>query len=335
MNRTHAKVIGIFLLKLTGTTLFLWWALSMIDDKSALWENFRHALRSPFWVATGISLAFLSLLANAFRWYFLLKAQDIRLPFTYIFRLTLYGAFFNIASIGGAAGDAAKIVLMMRRVPNKKVGVTISVMMDHVIGVLSTGIIFLVFAWGLGTVDQAKDVAGRNVFVAATWFQTGAMIGIILSVLSCSPRMLAWGRRRLPRLTNNRWIEKITTIIDLHRVHWHYAIWSLCASFVLSACFYLTFFAAVRSLGEPVDPTTIMSVMPVVDVVSSLPISISGLGVRERTFDFLISQLTGIPPAAAVAASLIGFLFNLFWGLVGGIAIITARHHRKTHPADE
>jgi hypothetical protein len=75
--------------------------------------------------------------------------------------------------------------------------------------------------------------------------------------------------------------------------------------------------------------------MPVVDVVSSLPISISGLGVRERTFDFLISQLTGIPPAAAVAAALIGFLFNLFWGIVGGLAIITARHHRKAESVNE
>ncbi len=142
MNRKHAKGIGVFLLKLAGTILFLWWALSMIEDKTALGENFSHALRSPYWVAAGIFMAFLSLLANAFRWFFLLKAQDIRLPFSYIFRLTLYGAFFNIASLGGAAGDAAKIVLMMRRVPDKKVGITVSVMVDHVIGFVSSGIIF-------------------------------------------------------------------------------------------------------------------------------------------------------------------------------------------------
>ncbi|MCE2959263.1 MAG: lysylphosphatidylglycerol synthase transmembrane domain-containing protein [Akkermansiaceae bacterium] len=335
MNRKHAKGIGIFLLKLAGTTLFLFWALSMIEDKKALGENFRHALRSPTWVVAGISMAFLSLLANAFRWFFVLKAQDIRLPFSYIFRLTLYGAFFNIASFGSAAGDAAKIVMLMRRVPDKKVGVTVSVMMDHVIGFISSGTIFLVFAWGLGTVDQAKDIAGRNAFVAATWSQAGGLLGIFLTVLSCSPVMLTWGRRKFPRLTHNRWVEKISALIDLHRIHWRYAVWSLCASFVLSASFYLTFFVAVRSLGEKVEAATILSVMPVVDVVSSLPISISGLGVRERTFDFLISQLTGIPPAAAVAAALIGFLFNLFWGIVGGLAIITARHHRKTESANE
>ena len=63
--------------------------------------------------------------------------------------------------------------------------------------------------------------------------------------------------------------------------------------------------------------------MPIVDVVASLPISISGLGVRERTFDFLLNQLTGTPTGMAVAASLIGFVFHSFWGLIGGIAFIT------------
>ncbi|MGC4016376.1 MAG: hypothetical protein QM755_17920 [Luteolibacter sp.] len=47
--------------------------------------------------------------------------------------------------------------------------------------------------------------------------------------------------------------------------------------------------------------------------------------------DFFLHELTGIPTAAAVAASLIGFLFNLFWGLVGGLAILTAR---RSNPSD-
>lgn len=325
MIACHAKTLGILLLKLAGTVLFLWWALSQVPDKQALADNFRLALRSPFWVSVGIGMAFLSLLANAFRWFFLLRAQDIHQPFSYILRLTLYGAFFNIASIGGAAGDAAKIVLLIRREPEKKVGVTMSVMVDHVIGFISSGVIFLVFAWGFGSADEVKDIAGKNVFIAATWFQVGGLVGIFLCVLSCTPRMIGWGRINLPRMTNNRWVEKITAVIDIYRTSWRFVILSFLASIVLSVSFYLTFFAALRALDQEVGAVTIMSVMPIVDVVAALPISISGLGVRENTFNFLISQLTGIPAAAAVAASLIGFLFTLFWGLVGGLAILTAR----------
>jgi hypothetical protein len=115
MNKRHAKTIALFVLKLAGTVLFLWWAFSRIEDKSTLGDNFYRALRSPFWVFFGLAMALFSLLANAFRWQFLLRAQEINQPFGYIFRLTLYGAFFNIVSLGGAAGDAAKIVLLIRR----------------------------------------------------------------------------------------------------------------------------------------------------------------------------------------------------------------------------
>ncbi|MFD2256831.1 YbhN family protein [Luteolibacter algae] len=329
MKKRHVKTLGLFFLKLLGTILFLWWALSSIDDKEALGRNFKLALRSPWWVVAGICLAFVSLLANALRWFFLLRAQSIHEPFGYILRLTLYGAFFNIASVGGAAGDAAKIVLLMRRVPDKKVGVTMSVMVDHIIGFISSGIIFLVFTWGFGTMDKVEDVAGRGTFVAATWFQAGGIVGIILSAFSCTPWMLSWGRKHLPRLTNNRWVDSITKVLDLYRTGWKHAFFALLASFALSASFYLTFFAGLRALDQPVSAVSIMSVMPIVDVVSALPISISGLGVRERTFDFLVGKLTGIPTAAAVAASLIGFLFTVFWGIVGGLVIIMAGSFTK------
>lgn len=329
MKKGRAKSLGIFALKLAGTVLFLWWAFSQVEDKSALWENFRLALASPGWVLAGLGFAFLSLLANALRWYYLLLAQSIRQPFMYIFRLTLYGAFFNIASLGGAAGDAAKIVLLIRRVPGKKVGITMSVMVDHIVGFISSGIIFLVFTWGFRTIDSADDVAGRGTFIAATWFQAAGIIGLVLSILSCSPWMLKWGRKYMPKITNNRWVDMITSALDLYRTGWKFVGYSLLASFILSASFYLTFFASLRSLGQPVSAAIILCVMPVVDVVTALPISVSGLGVRERIFEFLIGKLTGIPTSAAVAGSLIGFLFTLFWGLVGGLAILTARSDKK------
>ncbi|MGJ8633112.1 MAG: lysylphosphatidylglycerol synthase transmembrane domain-containing protein [Luteolibacter sp.] len=333
MKRPSAKTIGIFLLKLLGTILFLWWAFSRIEDKQALAENFSLALRSPTWVATGLALAFLSQVAAAYRWYFLLRAQDIHQPFLYILRLTFYAAFFNIASFGGAAGDAAKIVLLIRREPEKKIGVTVSVMIDHVIGFIAASIIFLVFTWAFNTIDASNEAAAKQTFVAATWFQVAGLVGFGLSVLSCTPWMLARGRKFFPKITDNRWVDSITTALDIYRTKWIYAVWSLLASFVLAATFYLTFWVGLRTLDQEIPAATIMAVMPVVDVITALPISISGLGVRESTFDFLLSRLTGIPTSAAVAASLIGFLFNLFWGIFGGLAIITATQ-RKDNSAN-
>jgi uncharacterized membrane protein YbhN (UPF0104 family) len=276
-------------------------------------------------------MALISLLANALRWQFLLRAQSIRQPFSYIFRLTLYAAFFNIASVGAAAGDAAKIVLLMRREPEKKLGVTVSVMVDHVIGFVTGCIIFLVFTWGFVTMVGVPEPGSRSTFVAATWLHVGGLLLVLLSVFSCTPRMLSFGRRYMPRITDNRWVDAITTALDLHRKRWRFGFYSLLASFILAGGYYLTFYAGLRALGGEVAATTVIAVMPVVDTVAALPISVSGLGVRERTFDFLLSRLTGIETSEAVAASLIGFLFNLFWGLIGGLAILTARSHKPAN----
>lgn len=330
MKKRHAKALGLFFLKLAGTVIFLLWALSRVDDKQSLLENFQLALRSPYWVAAGIGFAIVSLLASALRWFFLLRAQSIHEPFTYIFRLTLYGSFFNIASLGGAAGDAAKIVLLCRRVPEKKVGVAMSVMVDHVVGFVSSGVIFLVATWGFGVMDKVGDGAGTATFVAATWFQAGGIIGILFSLFSCTPTMLSLGRRYIPFVTNNRWVFAITAVLDLYRTGWRHVFFALLASFALSVSFYLTFYAGIRSLDQPVGAATVMAVMPIVDVITALPISISGLGVRERTFDFLLGKLTGIPTNTAVTASLIGFLFTLFWSLVGGLMIVLARTPAKS-----
>jgi hypothetical protein len=66
--------------------------------------------------------------------------------------------------------------------------------------------------------------------------------------------------------------------------------------------------------------------MPIVDTAASLPVSISGLGVRERTFEALLAGLANVPETIGVSASLAGWIFNLFWGVVGGVIFLRARH---------
>jgi len=320
---SRTKAVGIYLLKLVGTIIFLWWAVSQIEDKSLLLDHFFTALKSPFWITAGLGLSGAAIIFGALRWHILLRAQEINVPFLYVVRLTLYGALFNLVSIGGAAGDAAKILCLIRRRPDKKVEITMSVMIDHLVGFVATSVIFLIFAWGLGTVGSAKDIGGQSSFIAATFFLAGGLAFVAFNFFLCTPRMMAFGERKFPRFIRQPWVQSTTKAIDVFRRNWKMSLWSLAASLVLTSTFFLTFFAALRSLGQDASVAQVLSVMPLVDIMASLPISISGLGVRERTFDFLLSQLTGIPTGMAVAASLIGFLFHSFWGLVGGLAFVT------------
>ena len=79
-------------------------------------------------------------------------------------------------------------------------------------------------------------------------------------------------------------------------------------------------------MGGAAPVLDVLTAIPIVDAAASLPVSISGLGVRERTFEALLAGLANVPEAVGVSASLAGWIFNLFWGIVGGVIFLRAKH---------
>jgi len=114
------KIGGVFLLKLLITCGFLTWAFSQIESDGALKAHFFQALSSPGWVAIGLAFAGASLLAGALRYYILLRALSIEVSLAYVCKLSLMAALLNIASLGVTAGDAVKVIGVMRRHRQKK-----------------------------------------------------------------------------------------------------------------------------------------------------------------------------------------------------------------------
>ena len=56
-----------------------------------------------------------------------------------------------------------------------------------------------------------------------------------------------------------------------------------------------------------------------------MPISVAGVGVREKLFEVLMHDLAGVPPETAVAASLAGFACNVLWAGLGALFFLKKR----------
>ena len=69
----------------------------------------------------------------------------------------------------------------------------------------------------------------------------------------------------------------------------------------------------------------ILAVLPIILTIASLPISLSGVGVREGLFQNVLASLFGTPESLAVMISITGFLIVVFWGLVGGCVYLVYR----------
>jgi uncharacterized membrane protein YbhN (UPF0104 family) len=104
---------------------------------------------------------------------------------------------------------------------------------------------------------------------------------------------------------------------------------SLVVSIAGSACIY---FLAV-SLGVPLGFVECMLFVPLGNVAGMLPVSISGLGVREGAMVYLLG-LAGVPASQALCLSLAWFFVTVLMSLWGGVAFLRMGLHRGSHPPE-
>ena len=324
----------LFLLKLVLTCACLWWAFAEVDIRSTvLW----HPERMHFgWLAAGLVLAGVTVLLSVVRWRVFLAAQGVEVSMRRALELTLIGNFFSLMSVGGLASDAARVLLLIREHPNRKLAVTISVMADHMSGMVGLVLLFYFFTVGRFEVLEAHSVLGRGVLRFAYVYLGCGLAVILLGFLATSP--LVHGRvHRGGRWVKWEFMRTVPEAWDTYRRKWPYALLGVALACVMMLVYFLTFWCGAQAVGCGVSAGEVLSAMPVIDAISSIPVSVSGIGVREKLFVILLGDLAAVEAEVAVSASLAGFLCHALWSLSGSVLFlmthgeVTAREIEEYH----
>lgn len=309
----------LLLLKVALTGFCLWWALREVD-----WEN--SILSSPGrlsseWVAAGVVLAGVTVLLTAFRLWVLLWAQGIRITLWRSVELTLIGNLFNLVAVGSLGSDAARIFLLIRDHPERKMAVTLTVMFDHLVGLVAMSIVFFVLTAGQFDALASQSEETKTILRFSWAFFSGGLVGIVVMFVLSAPFI---HDRIKGKLMGTRFagLRKFPEALDVYRRKWGFALVATVAAIVMLPVYYASFWCGARAAGSMVEAGPILVAMPVVDMLSAMPVSISGLGVREASMKILMEDLTGMKPDVAVAASLIGFVCSLVWALMGGLLFL-------------
>ena len=128
---------------------------------------------------------------------------------------------------------------------------------------------------------------------------------------------------RLPeRFPGRDKLAELALGYNLYSRAWLVSLAALGISVIAHLGYFSTFYCAgkslnlsgirCRSLGD------VFTIMPVVNTITSLPISVGGLGVREGLFQVFLGQLSGISSAVAVVISSTGFVLTAVSGAIGG-----------------
>jgi uncharacterized membrane protein YbhN (UPF0104 family) len=316
------KAFLIFLLKLVLTGLCLWWAFSRVDFGSSVFTE--PGAIDYRWLAGGVALAGISIVFQGLRWWCFLHAQSLPVTVGRSVELTMIDGLFSLASVSGIGGDAARILLLMRDHPGRKLVIATAVMADHLAGLVSIALLFFIISVARFDAIVDQSILGRGVIHFA-WFYLGGGLAMVLMIFICaSPPVHR-------RIHNNdrfgRWpfMKRIPELYDVYRKKWRHALAGLLVSFVMLFAYFSSYYCGMRAVGGNVEFGAVISAMPVIDAISGMPVSVAGVGVREKLFEVLMKDLAGVPAETAVAASLAGFACNVLWAGLGALFFLKKR----------
>ncbi len=300
------------LLRLACAAVLLGWVLHRLRWEEVVKFDWRKVeLR---WLAVSLLLGGLSLLGWAGRWWWFLRVYELRVSFRELLRLTMFADFFNLYFLGPLGADGVRLLQMSQRLPDQRGAIIGSLVLDHVGGLLGGMAFYALFSRD-GALPQGLVAIIDPVLLPA----------VVLTVLGLGVIMEPPIQRLFARMPGLRriagWMSPL--FAGTFRHPWLFS--GFAVSCLSTACAFAAFWAAARAVALPVDLPLMLGLMPAVDWLASLPVSVSGLGVREGLLLSLLGARPGCPPVDVLAASLLGFAAIGLWGLVGGLWLVLGR----------
>jgi len=280
-------------------------------------QNTSTVLREarPEWLLAAIVVAGLENLIGVFRWRIFLKILNVDLPFWQTVRIFFLGLFCNTFLIGSVGGDAIKVLILIGK-GHRRGPCLLSVVLDRMSGLAGMVVASFVFIlWHYHWLTESPIVSALIHFVFLYLF---VLVGLL--VLSLVASGTGFTSRLPARMPFRVKLIELCELYYLFVSEWRKTLVAAGLSVVLLLGYFTIFYCSMRAFGIELPLTKVYSLMPVVDIITALPISLGGVGVREKLFVILLGQLAGVPPAAAVWVGITGFSATLFWGLVGLMA---------------
>jgi len=270
-----------------------------------------------------------TLAIGIFRWRKVLCVAGLTLPFARTFEISLVAHFFNSFLLGSTGGDLFKAYYAARETHHQKTEAVVAVLADRLIGLFAMLLFATLMIIGhLGLMSRHRPLAGASLLIVGMLLVCGGLIALSFwgGVSSAWPRARAW-LRSMPRgEVLERSLDSCRMFGREHRMLGG----TLGLSMLLNVACVFQFMALARGLGLDLSPSILFLVVPVVICIAALPITPSGLGLRENLFVVLLAHpLIGVPATQALSLSLLGFAGSLAWSLVGGLIYLTfrERHH--------
>jgi uncharacterized membrane protein YbhN (UPF0104 family) len=276
------------------------------------------------WLGVAAVLTLVGIVLSALRWQKVLDALEIDTHLPRLMSHYLAGQFVSNVLPTTIGGDVLRVSRLSRET-GESPGTFASVVLERLTGWLVLPVITIVgFAVNPGL--RGLGTATRVALALALGTLT-LLVGVLLA--ASSTRI---GGRFAAREGWRRFVGAIHLGVERLRSHPAAAANVLAAGFAYQLALVLAAVAAAQALGlRPAGLTALLAFFPAVLIAQVLPISMSGLGVREGAFVLFLGPL-GVAQEQAIALGLLLYLLNLGVSLLGAPAF-AAGGRRSPAPA--
>jgi glycosyltransferase 2 family protein len=265
-------------------------------------------LASLGWIVVAIAVTFLQIFVGVLRWRRISAECGAPLGLRQAMRFNLIGTFFNQTLPSSIGGDAVRLWLVARGGAGWRAA-TYSIFVDRAIGLIALAIIIVAsLPWSYNLI---ADPHGRSALLFVDFAALAGGVGfLVLGALPWPWLRRWWGTHHLHACA------VIANRVIFSRKHGP-AIAVL--SILVHVLAVVIAWCVVQSIAAPVVFGQIFQLVPPVMLITMLPISIAGWGVREASMALAFGY-AGLLPNEGVNVSLlygaVTFLVGAFGGLV-------------------
>ncbi|MCM8801509.1 MAG: flippase-like domain-containing protein [Candidatus Omnitrophica bacterium] len=267
------------------------------------------------------SIFLLSYFLCFLRWSMLLKAISIRVSLSRLFVSFCAGVFFNLFLPSTIGGDLVRTLDLTTHTQKSK-EVLATVILDRLsgyIGLVSVAIIAVL--WGLRLIKQ------REVFILI-----GIMTLFLIALL-----LFLFNKTVYSKINNlfkdsntgvKHYLKNLYEQIHSFKSYRKTILANLLLSFLIQLLCSLTFYLLGVSLGIKINFIYFFILIPIISVITLIPVSMGGLGLREASTLYFFNPL-GLNKDVTFAIALLNSGFGLIVSIAGGIIYVFGLHYRR------
>lgn len=305
--------LGLILRLLTAVGLLT--ALFLVIDRDALLATFLSV--NPTLYLLGLVAFIGTILTWTLRWHLLMRAAGEAITYDKSLVTLTIGMFFSMFLPTVVGTDLGRVYELGRDDSYRKSILVSTVLLDRLMGLMTISLMALL---GLAAGSQFAGNQGINLTVIGTLIVLFG--GWVLVFNARAEKLIFRIIDSLPVVKRfSASLHKVYDALDgLYRQP-RLIAQSGSVSIINSLCTILATLLAARSIGVDINPMYFFIFMPIIWIIITIPISLSGLGVREGAFIFFFSQV-GVTNSDAVAISLLYYSYNVIVGIVGGLLLL-------------